>query len=101
MSFLRNVLLFYSSLLRTGETPLHFAARNGSASLVKLLLVKGADPTITSEEGTACDIAVKYNMKEVVDVIMKHETESKLVLILFDHFLGIIHNHLGREMWLL
>lgn len=41
-----------------GQTPLHFAAAYGQASLVRKMLRRGADPRATDESGaTACDQA--------------------------------------------
>jgi cytohesin len=36
---------------RSGETPLHYAARAGSARVVKLLLESGADPRAKDARG--------------------------------------------------
>jgi ankyrin repeat protein len=69
-SILKNRARMVSALLRTGidvntrgvtgETPLMAAAEAGSEETARLLLERGADPTITDMDGdTAYDIAVR------------------------------------------
>ena len=39
-----------------GQTPLHYAAFNGHSEIVKLLIDRGADTSITDNDGTtACN----------------------------------------------
>jgi len=54
----------------TGYTPLHCAAKNGYAEMVRLLLSHGADPTLKTADGyTALDLARDSNSSEAVSIL--------------------------------
>lgn len=59
--------------LKDRKTPLHVAAEHGQGSYVKLLLDRGADPTICEIEGrSALHSAVHSNKLETVVAILEH-----------------------------
>ena len=52
----------------TGCTPLWLAARTGNLSMVKLLMINGANATIKNNEDlTPQDVAIKFKKEKVVD----------------------------------
>ena len=61
----------------TGQTPLMFAASSGNASLVNLLLSKGADVNAKNKGKTAMDFAKKPEIKQM---ILEHSTAASLNL---------------------
>ena len=54
---------------RTGETPLHYAARKGSKEIVKILLEKGADTTVMCQDGSVSEIASNSGFKDIVALV--------------------------------
>ena len=46
---LSHLNIFASSVLQSGETALHKAARYGKLEVVKLLLINGADPFVKAK----------------------------------------------------
>jgi ankyrin repeat protein len=53
-----------------GNTPLHEAVVEGHVDTIRLLLFKGADRSITNNDGhTAKDLAIKYHQPRVVDIM--------------------------------
>jgi ankyrin repeat protein len=53
-----------------GDSPLHLAAMNGRAQVIRLLLAQGADPKSTSAEGkTAADYASEAGHSELVEIL--------------------------------
>ena len=60
-----------------GFTALMVAARNGNKSVVKTLLLRGADPKAEDWEGnTALSMASEAGNDDVIDVLKQHETAS-------------------------
>jgi ankyrin repeat protein len=53
-----------------GRTPLMFAARHNSVAVLKLLLKSGADPTLSTSDGTtALDIAQASRNTKCADIL--------------------------------
>ncbi|XP_015765476.1 PREDICTED: transient receptor potential cation channel subfamily A member 1 homolog [Acropora digitifera] len=58
----------------SSTTPLHLAAREGHVEMVKLLLSRKANITLTDSAGRNClDMAIENNHKEVALVIIQHD----------------------------
>ncbi len=55
-----------------GETVLYFAVKGNYASIVRLLLLKGADPTIECNGRTAYKLAEEEKKTAILDVMKKH-----------------------------
>jgi len=54
-------------------TPLHFAADEGHKEIAELLIAKGADVNVKTEDGlTPLDRAIKYQRTETADLLRKH-----------------------------
>jgi ankyrin repeat protein len=52
-----------------GGTPLHSAAANGNAAIVRVLVQHGADPTVTTDDGkTPLDLARENGHADVVEI---------------------------------
>lgn len=67
---------------RNGNTPLHFAATSNAAtapSIVALLLLRGADPTIKSEHGVfpivAHVLTAQADLPEITHLLIKHGSD--------------------------
>ncbi|PWY69624.1 ankyrin [Aspergillus sclerotioniger CBS 115572] len=59
-------------------TPLHTAAELGNLDVVRLLLSKGADPTVKDYQGkTVIELARRMNRLEVVEVLEKDKKKEK------------------------
>jgi ankyrin repeat protein len=58
---------------KSGQTLLHYAARNGWCELAAILIEKGADVNAGDRNGrTPLDWAIWSNNKEVIDLLKKH-----------------------------
>lgn len=56
-----------------GETPLHWACKEGTPQIVELLLKYGADPSVVDGEGsTPLHWAVDYDLIEIAQVLINH-----------------------------
>ena len=63
--------LVFEKKPRTGETPLHMAARNGHTAVVKLLLAENADANVQNNDGvTPLHYAAVNGRRNVVDVLL-------------------------------
>ena len=52
---------------------MHFAALEGRKEIVELLIAKGADVNVKTEDGlTPLDRAIKYQRTETADLLRKH-----------------------------
>jgi ankyrin repeat protein len=61
-----------------GSSPLHAAARRGSAELVRMLVRKRADVAAVDREGrTAADVADEHGQREVVALLREHEAIAR------------------------
>ncbi|MCK5014009.1 MAG: ankyrin repeat domain-containing protein [Candidatus Omnitrophica bacterium] len=58
-----------NAMNRVGSTPLHDAARNGRTDMAEFLITQGADLNAKDDFGTPLDWALKYNHKEVADLL--------------------------------
>ena len=62
--------LTHPSLAPLGSTPLHFAAANGHAPIVKILLLQGADPLKADKYGTRPEaLSIEFGHDEVTGLI--------------------------------
>jgi ankyrin repeat protein len=58
-------------------TPLHYAAQEGKVELVKLLLSRGADPTVKNTKGrTVLQSAEFYRQAQVVELLQGNLEQS-------------------------
>lgn len=55
-------------LTHANETALHYAARGGTPEMVCVLLDKGANTSIVGDEGTALDVALRCQHKQILTV---------------------------------
>lgn len=61
-----------------GGTPLYAAVKNGSISMIKLLLENGANPMIQiSEKKIALDFAIKYGDVDIVSLLLDELKEDQ------------------------
>jgi ankyrin repeat protein len=59
-----------NAVQRGGWTPLHTAAHNGDEAIADMLLLRGADPTRTSDDGkTAIDLAVENGYAALAGIL--------------------------------
>ena len=58
-----------NAMNRVGSTPLHDVARNGRTDMAEFLITQGADLNAKDDFGTPLDWALKYNHKEVADLL--------------------------------
>lgn len=73
-SFAQRLILARAAVNHAGKqgmTALHFAARNKSAEMARLLLDAGADPLLKCSFGTAGEMATKNGATEVVALLQK------------------------------
>ena len=62
-----------------GDTALHDASRFGHVEVVQLLLAAGASTTVTNSKGlTPIQVASEYNKPDIVALLSKHRTSSRL-----------------------
>jgi uncharacterized protein len=59
-----------------GRSALTEAAFNGNASVIKELILRGAEMNVPTDEGTALDIATKTNHAEAVDLLKHYGAKS-------------------------
>ena len=60
------------------RTPLHVAAKEGHEQLIKFLLSKKADATITDlDDNSPVDLAAKKQHDNAVDILLKQSGSSK------------------------
>lgn len=60
-----------------GHTPLHRAANNNHADVIKTLLQHGADASIEDNTGqTALDYAYEWNKEKVIPLLQQHQVSS-------------------------
>jgi ankyrin repeat protein len=53
-----------------GNTALHYAVENGEVGIVKFLVSKGADPSITNNKGkTVLDFTMKKGNEEIIEIL--------------------------------
>eukprot|EP01100_Stratorugosa_tubuloviscum_P001542 TRINITY_DN1349_c0_g1_i1.p1 TRINITY_DN1349_c0_g1~~TRINITY_DN1349_c0_g1_i1.p1 ORF type:complete len:706 (-),score=278.41 TRINITY_DN1349_c0_g1_i1:101-2218(-) len=86
----RNQRLMVCLLLKNGakinavtkaqETALHYAVTNRNIDICKILLELGADIAIASKEGTAIEIAQKFNDKELIQLLQEYEKRPQIPL---------------------
>ncbi len=56
---------------------MHFAALEGRKEVVELLIAKGADVNVKTEDGlTPLDRAIKYKRTETADLLRKHGAKA-------------------------
>ena len=59
---------------RNGKVPLHCAMERGNTGTTEKLIVKGADPSITDEEGISPVFSViKQNKPQLIPLLVKHQ----------------------------
>ena len=64
----------------TGDTPLHIAARNGSKTLVKLLIIFDANPNLKNQNGETPLQVAKDDCREIIEKVLtlrKNLTQAK------------------------
>ncbi len=63
--------IYYTSVNRFGETPLHMAVKAGSWETIKMLLFEGADPYATGNQGTPIDFSLRHWPKTNMHLLLK------------------------------
>ena len=62
---------------KSGETPLHFAARRGTKRIVKYLLEKGCDFCIVGDFGSPAEAAANANHPDIVSLFYHHAKSKR------------------------
>eukprot|EP01095_Lingulamoeba_sp_RSL-Kostka_P016314 TRINITY_DN7945_c2_g2_i1.p1 TRINITY_DN7945_c2_g2~~TRINITY_DN7945_c2_g2_i1.p1 ORF type:complete len:382 (+),score=110.02 TRINITY_DN7945_c2_g2_i1:96-1241(+) len=60
-----------------GETALHYAVRSRSEQLISLLMMHKCDASIRSQDGTAMELAIKYNDQNIQNLLEDCNTLKK------------------------
>jgi len=68
---------------KKGKSPIFYATEYGQKELVDMLLVRGADPLMTDDQGwtilhTATQMAKKDSDAEIIELILTHEKVAKI-----------------------
>merc|ERR1719431_327099 len=70
---------------KNGDTALHIAAAMGRKKLTKILVESGTDINIRNKQSeTACDIAVRKNLSDIVSILRSTVIERPLQSIISD-----------------
>jgi ankyrin repeat protein len=62
-----------------GQAALHWASYKGSVGVVRLLLERGADPTIPLDHPTALVVAATHNRPDVVRLLLTHPHAARAI----------------------
>ena len=74
-----SLLVYHSALSlratdRDGNTPLHVASRCGHASVVEMMISRGADITACNDQMLTClDIAIEFGREKLAEVLIKND----------------------------
>ena len=64
-----------------GNTPLHYACSNSLGNAVEILMIVGADETITNDDGlTPAQLAKKYGHKDILNLLNRNSLTQVLLL---------------------